>query len=376
MSHLPVFLLTGFLGSGKTSLIQRLLRHPDFIDSAVLVNEFGEIGLDHDLVNFSSERTVVLNGGCVCCSIRQDLESALAQLLEQRDKGEIPAFARIIIETTGLADPVPIISTLVSNPLAMTRLRLFATITAVDVLLGPGNLDSYDEARKQVAAADWLIITKCDSADEAMIDALEHRLRRTNPWARIERLSPVQGDITIPFRVDAHDPDTMRPDAWVTGRVTYVGSPVLAPCEQHHHGHHAESFGSFSIIADRPLDWSMFGIWLTLLLHRHGQHILRVKGLLNVSGLPGPVLLHAVQHIVYQPIHLREWPDADQRSRIVLIMRGIRPSAVRRSFELFSLLAESAGGRNTQLQYKPAGAGGTVAGRPIRRATAPRWLRG
>lgn len=376
---LPVFLLTGFLGSGKTTLLRRLVQHEAFQDTAVIVNEFGEIGLDHELMAHSSESILVLSGGCVCCAIRDDLESALRQLFKQRDAGQIPQFSRVVIETTGLADPVPIITTLLANPLASSRLRLSATITVVDALIGAETMDRYVEAAKQVAAADHLVISKCDLAPMATIEKLEVRLRKVNPWAQIDHVAADSGAVTELFATDRHHvrAGVSHIHKWVRGRLLLGDHCSQEPedCAEHH-AHHKKHFGSFSIAFDHPLDWTAFGLWLSLLLHRHGLHILRVKGLLNVIGLDAPVVIHAVQHIVHPPVHLEAWPTSDHRSRIVFVVQGIKPEAVQRSLSIFARLGESKFPGTAGTAYKRAGAGGSVAGRPIRRATAPRWLRG
>lgn len=374
---LPTFLLTGFLGSGKTTLLRRLLTAPEFQDSAVIVNEFGEISLDHDLIAFSSDQIVVLNGGCVCCSIREDLETVLRELFEQRDSGAIPTFSRIIIETTGLADPVPIIATLRSNPLAVSRLAFFGTVSVVDAVLGSKTMLRHGEAAKQAAVADRLVISKCDLVDHDGVDALERDLRKVNPWADIHRLSPNIKGVNDLFSHDRHSPAPSRNDAmdWVRGTHGEEAGGSTAH-EHHHHAHAAASFGSFSIVLSRPVDWTAFGLWLSLLLHRHGENILRVKGLLGIVGLDTPVLLHAVQHVVHPPVHMDDWPSGDRRSRIVFVTRGIDPDLVKRSLSVFTGLDVGGVGVERQNYNKSAGAGGSVGGRPIRRATAPRWLRG
>lgn len=371
---LPAFLLTGFLGSGKTTLLRRLVRDEAFRDTAVIVNEFGEIGLDHQLMSHSTESILVLSGGCVCCAIRDDLETALRHLFKQRDAGEIPPFSRVVIETTGLADPVPIITTLLSNPLAGSRLRLGATITVVDALLGQETIDRYVEAAKQVAAADHLVISKCDLAPMPLIEGLEARLRAINPWAQIDHVALDAGPVGEFFAGDRHHVRLQegQVEEWVNGRIETDKSDMHAKRRALHETH----FGSFSVVFDRPFDWTAFGLWLSLLLHRHGAQILRVKGLLSVTGLDAPVVIHAVQHIVHPPIHLESWPSSDRRSRIVFIVHGIRPEIVRRSLSIFAVLGEAKCVAPAGAAYKSAGAGGMVAGRPIRRATAPRWLRG
>ena len=326
----PVNVLTGFLGSGKTTLLQRLLRSPRMGRTAVLINEFGEIGLDHLLVQQVDESVVLLQSGCICCSIRDDLASALRGLLSRRERGEIPAFDRIVIETTGLADPGPILYTLLSEPVIRHHFQLGNVITTVDVMNAVLHLSGNREGIKQVAAADRLVLTKSDLAEAGQTSAVHEELARLNPSARI--WDAAQEPVDADFLLDA------MPSAPARYRLQNEGAGVTGADATKGLRPHTESVSSMSLVLDRPIDWTAFGIWLSLLLNRHGDDVLRVKGILCVEGSDTPVLINGVQHIVHPPRHLERWPTPDHCSRIVFITRGIDHGQLRRSLEAFCRL--------------------------------------
>ena len=324
-SAIPVTVLTGFLGSGKTTLLQRLLRSPQMARTAVLINEFGEIGLDHLLVESLQESLVLLKSGCICCSIRDDLKSALRDLLGRRDRAEIHEFDRVVIETTGLADPGPVLYTLASEPVVRHHFRLESVITTVDALNASLHLAGNPQGVKQVAAADRLVITKTDLADPAQTAAVHEVLARLNASAEV--LAAVHGEIEPERLLAPHvaeRPIRVRPG--VAADLGYLG--------QLHS--HSESIASLSLVLDEPLDWTAFGVWLSMLLHRHGDNVLRVKGILQVQGMSAPVYINAVQHIVHPPQHMARWPSDDHRSRIVFITRGMSHALLRRSLATFT----------------------------------------
>ena len=312
--RLPVGLVTGFLGSGKTTLLARLLARPELGETAVLVNELGEVAIDHHLLRRVDERTVVLAGGCLCCTLRGDVADELRDLLSRRTRGEIPAFRRVLVETTGLADPAPILNTLLAEPVVRHHFEPEVVVATVDALNGLGQLDRREETLKQVVVADRLVVTKTDVADPAAVALLEERLRSLNPAAEVLRVSFGEVEPAVLLAPGERDPRGMRP-------------PESAP---HDGGLHA-----FVLVLERPVDWTAFGIWLTMLLHAHGEWVLRVKGILNVPDLPTPVAIHGVQHVVHPPEHLDAWPDEDRRSRIVFIARGIEKGEVEESLAAF-----------------------------------------
>jgi G3E family GTPase len=328
----PVNVITGFLGSGKTTLLQRLLRSPQMARTVVLINEFGEIGLDHLLIERVEESIVLLKSGCICCSIRDDLRSALRGLLSRRERGEIPEFDRVVIETTGLADPGPILYTLAGEPVVRHHFRLANVITTVDALNANLHLSRNPEGVKQVAAADRLVITKTDLADPAQTAAVREMIVRLNPSAEV--LDAADGEI---------DPDQLLADQVIDlARYTRFRrqldepDPRADPTYLRDLQRHSASVASLSLVLDQPLDWTAFGIWLSMLLNRHGDDVLRVKGILNVQGLSAPVFINAVQHIVHPPQHLERWPTEDHSSRIVFITRGIDHALLERSLAAFS----------------------------------------
>jgi G3E family GTPase len=331
-SHTPVNVLTGFLGSGKTTLLQRLLRSPRMAHTAVLINEFGEIGLDHLLVQKVDEAVVLLESGCICCSIRDDLKSALRGLLGRRERGEIPWFDRVVIETTGLADPGPILYTLLSEPVIRHHFQLGNVITTVDVVNAALHLSRNPEGVKQVAAADRLVLTKSDLAAPGQADAVRDELARLNPSAGL--WDAAQEPIDADYLLDATPSARNKLEEDRSRERSAIGK--LAATERLRH--HTDSVSSFSLILDRPADWTAFGIWLSLLLNRHGDDVLRVKGILCVEGSDTPVWINGVQHIVHPPQHLERWPSDDHRSRIVFITRGIDQGRMRRSLEAFCRL--------------------------------------
>jgi len=332
----PVNLITGFLGSGKTTLLQKLLRDPALADTAVLINEFGEVGLDHHLLERIDDTMVLLQSGCICCAIRGELAQAIKDLHERRERGTIPPFRRLVVESTGLADPFPILSTVHADPVLKHHFRLANVVTTVDAVNGNTQLDSYEESVKQVAVADRIVVTKTDIAEAPAVRALTDRLARLNPSAAMFRgAEPIEADALIAR--DLFDLGT-KTDAAKTWFAAELGE---AQHHEHHHdrNRHGDDIFAFSLQFDEPLDWTMFGIWLTMLLNRHGREVLRVKGILNVAGSPTPVAVHGVQHLVHPPVHLTAWPDADRRSRLVFIVKGLDRRAIERSLRAFTALA-------------------------------------
>ncbi len=315
--RLPVSVLTGFLGSGKTTLLARLLEHPRMGETAVIVNELGEVAIDHHLLRRVDERTVVLGNGCVCCTRRGDLADELRDLLDRRARAEIPPFRRVVVETTGLADPSPILATLVTDPMLRHRVAAGPVVTTVDAVTGPSTRRRQQEWSRQAAAADRLVVTKTDLAAAADVAELRRELRSVNPIADV---------LLVTF--GAVDP-----------RRLFGGHRAVAAVPEGHDHGHAGDLRSFALTFGAPLDWTAFGIWLTMLLHARGQDVLRVKGLLDVGGA-GPVLVNGVQHVIHPPQHLDRWPDGDRRSRIVFIARGIEPGEVEASLAAFTTAVE------------------------------------
>jgi G3E family GTPase len=326
----PVTVLTGFLGSGKSTLLNRVLRDARFADSAVIVNEFGDIPIDHLLVRRASEDVVVLAGGCICCRAAGDLVAALRDLHFKRAANEVPAFRRVVIETTGLADPAPLLATLVEMPLVAARYALAGVVTTVDGEHGARTLDQHAEAVKQVAVADRLVLTKADRAPAATLDALEARVRALNPAAALVRATLGALDPAWLFETGLHRPGG-RADVrgWLgAGNGELARVPGAGP--------HDARIRSFTWTADRPLEWDALATALETLIDLRGERILRLKGLVNVAGEATPTALHAVQHALYPPAKLAEWPDNDHRTRLVFITRDLEQSAVAQILDSFN----------------------------------------
>ena len=315
----PVTLLTGFLGSGKTTLLRRLLADPALADTAVIINEFGEVGLDHHLVERLDEQIVLLSSGCLCCTLRGDLAATLRDLHSRRGRGLTPPFKRLIIESSGLADPLPVLSTFKADPVLRHHFRAAGVVTTVDAVNGLDQLDRRVESQRQAAIADVIVLTKTDLADEASATRLEARLATINPSA-----------LRLRGAERALDADALLKSYGAAGFKATIEPEGGAPA-------HA-NVRALSIVSDAPLDWTTFGVWLTMLLNRHGAKILRVKGILALEGEERPVAIHGVQHLVHAPTHLSHWPSADRRSRLVFIVEGIEPDLIRRSFLLFNRL--------------------------------------
>jgi G3E family GTPase len=335
---IPILVVSGFLGSGKTTLLRNLLLDPEAGEIAVIVNEFGEVGIDHHLVRKTDARTTLLRNGCVCCSMRDDLSEALRHLLSQRERGTIPRFDRIVIETTGLADPAPILHTIVAEPVLRNHFRVARVVITIDAVAGESNLESYGEALRQVTAADHVIVTKIDLATPESTAELKAKLRSLNPAATIVDASFGSIDFAPLLARESHRGEGLDPLRGVSFETS--GNPALpetmAPAAVHAMSGRVTSR---CLVFERPLNWQMFGIWLTMLLHRHGDRVLRLKGLLNVGVERGPLLVEGVQHVIHVPRHLREWPDADRRSRIVFIARDLDLAQVEVSLDAFQDLA-------------------------------------
>ena len=327
----PLTVLTGFLGAGKSTLLNHVLRQPALAGTAVLVNEFGEIGLDHLLVEQLDETTVLLNAGCLCCTVRGDLVRALKDLVPRIESGQV---RRVIVETTGLADPAPILQTLMGDPLAATRFVLDGVVTVVDAVNAMNQMDRQPEAVKQVAIADRLVLTKTDLIDPAPLRA---RLAALNPGAPI--LVADHGRIDATALLGAgFDPASKTPEiqAWLN---------VDAYAGHHHHHHdrnrHDASIRAFCMTFDKPLHWQGVGTWLEMLIATQGEKLLRVKGILNLAGQERPVAVHGVQHLFHPPALLPAWPEGDPRtSRLVMIVRDMDPAVVEAGLRAFEDAAD------------------------------------
>ncbi len=321
----PVTIVTGFLGSGKTTLLARVLAEPAMGNAAVLVNEFGKVGLDHHLLRQINERTILLGSGCACCTIRDDLVKTLLDLFAMDERRDIPRLEWVIIETSGLADPAPILHTILADPVLQHHFCIDRIITTVDALNGHFHLDHHPESLKQVAIADNIIVTKTDVASRQEVDDLTARLHTLNPSAHIVKAAFGNVDIAMLFSASETEHVGKR-----LNDEQDAGRPSTFPGEESH----IANIYSLSLTFHEPLDWRAFSLWLSMLLHARGEDVLRVKGLLNV-GEESPVVLNGVQHIIHPPRHLDRWPGEDHSSRIIFITRTIEPQAILNSLQVF-----------------------------------------
>ena len=299
-ARIPVTVVTGFLGAGKTTLIRRFLKSPEGRGTAVIVNEFGAVGIDDALVRDSAEETVLLGNGCLCCITRTDLQVALRRLVFDRERGTVPPFARVLIETSGLADPAPILQTFSTDRALGGEFHIDVVLAVVDAVNGDTALDDAAEARKQVILADRLIVSKTDLATPTAVERLTRRLQRLNPRATI--------DIAV---AGALDPNR------IIEPVPRERSSFIAEAE------HGDGIASFVLERDRPIAWPAFSRAMETLIALRGPDLLRVKGLLNVAGCRGPVVVQYVQHLAHPPVELEQWPDNERTSRVVFITRNI-----------------------------------------------------
>jgi G3E family GTPase len=350
-SRTPVTLLTGFLGSGKTTVLNHILKRPEMAATAVIVNEFGEIGIDHLLVEKATDDVVLMQSGCLCCTIRGDIADTLVNLFVDRARGKIPGFERVVIETTGLADPAPILHALMSDPIVAERYMVDGVVTTVDAVNGAGTLDAQIEAVKQAAVADRLLLTKSDLASPEAKQALEARLADLNPGAPIIEVTGGAVDPAFLFNLGLFDPETKTVEVqrWL-GEEAFEDAPDDDHDDHghhHHDGHHAHAQGhdvnrhderisSFCIVRDKPLSWTALSGWLDALASMRGADLLRVKAIVAIDERPGqPVVLHGVQHLFHPPVLLPEWPSDDHRTRIVFITRDLPRETIEKSLAAF-----------------------------------------
>jgi G3E family GTPase len=348
---IPLTLLTGFLGAGKTTLLNRLLKDPALAETAVIINEFGEIGLDHLLVEYVGDNVVLLQSGCLCCTMRGDLVDALETLLRDLDNRRC-SFRRVLLETTGLADPAPVLHTAMVHPYLLMRYRLDGVVAVVDALNGLATLDAHAEAVKQAAMADRLVLTKTDlivdDAQRANAGQLMQRLRALNPAAPV--LDAAKGEATAAALLSSglYDPERKIPDVkrWLAAEA-YADAETASHGhhygpEHHGHGHdhdrnrHDDHIQAFTIVTDEAIPAGTLDMFLELLRATHGPKLLRLKGIAKLAEMPDrPVVIHGVQHVLHPTAQLEHWPDDDHRTRLVFIVRDLDPRTVRDLFDAF-----------------------------------------
>lgn len=348
---IPVTVITGFLGSGKTTLLNRLLKDPDLSDTAVIINEFGEVSIDHLLVEKANEDIIELADGCVCCTVRGELVDTLAELIERLQTGRIKSLKRVVIETTGLADPAPVLQSVMGHPVLMQVFRLDGVLTTIDAVNAMATLDQFEEAAKQVAMADRIIITKSDLVeDKAAEEALIFRLKQLNPGAEIIYANDQRAGVASLFECGLYNPETktadvrrwLQADAYDNGNDTHSHICTDA-CDHHHHEHdhhhsHHQAIRSFSLVYnDGPIPFSAFEMFVDLLRSAHGEKILRMKAIVQLAEDPErPLVLHGVQRIFHPPARLPQWPDGARETRLVMIVKDLSEDYVRELFDAFT----------------------------------------
>ena len=346
----PVTVLTGFLGSGKTTTLARLLKTPEFAGTVAIINEFGEIGLDHLLIETSEERFALLDNGCVCCTVRDDLIETLLRLVAQ---AAIRDFRRVVVETSGLADPAPVLHALMAEPRLVEAYRIDGVLATVDAVNGLVTLNAHREAVKQVALADCLLVTKTDLVQREALSPLRSKLSALNPTATLilsrEGDAPAASLIGVGLEASRERPSEIID--WFESAVSAVASrrfhagPHDASCDDpccsdpRHGVRHGEGISTFSIVIDNPVEWGAFRQWLEYLALLKGEDLLRFKGLINIAERPDtPIVVHGVQHVFHPPQGLTAWPGADRRTRLVFITRGIPRTLIEDTLSKFAAI--------------------------------------
>ena len=341
-TNIPVSVITGFLGSGKTTLLSALLKQEVMTNTAVIINEFGEVGIDHNLIETTDENIVELQNGCICCTIQEDLKSTLLDLIKKLKRKTIPYFDRVIIETTGLADPVPIIHTLMTS-LDLNRIyAIDGIITLVDAINAENTYNNHKEAIKQTALADKIILSKTDLSESSNINSIKNRIKKINPKANIIESNKKNLPLTELIGLNDYDPLN---NSWDSRKWLAIEKYNETTNKNTHHNHnhehehhdinrHGDNIESFSLVTNQQISMTTLNFFIELLSSQMGSKLLRLKGILNIKGKDGPAIIHGVQHIFHPVEWLKEWPDEDKSTRMVFITRDIKKTVIEEFFKI------------------------------------------
>lgn len=337
--NIGLTVLTGFLGSGKTTILSSLIKQKQMVNSAIIINEFGEVGLDHDLIETTDENVIELRNGCICCTIQGDLKTTLLNLIKKMEKGDIPIINHVIIETTGLADPVPIIHTLMSSLDLQRIFSLDGVITVVDSVNGEATFNTHEEAVKQTAFADRIILSKTDIVDKGTINFLNKRIKEINPKVTIIKSDKNSFPMSKLLGLNDYNPQNKdwNVKEWLEIEKN-KSSNYLHNHHDHHHKHnlnrHGDNIETFAMVTSQPTSMTSVNFFLELLMSQMGENILRIKGILNIKGENRPAVIHGVQHIFHPLEWLEKWPSNDKKSRLVFITKNTNKNTIDDFFKI------------------------------------------
>ncbi len=339
--NIGISVLTGFLGSGKTTILTSLIKQKQMANAAIIINEFGEVGLDHDLIETTDENVIELQNGCICCTIQGDLKTTLLNLLKKMEKGDISPFNHVIIETTGLADPVPIIHTLMTSLDLQRIYSIDGVITVVDSINGEPTYNSHEEAVKQTAFADIIILSKTDIADKGTVDALTKKIKSINPSVTI--IKSDKNSLPASELLGLNDYNPQNKD-WNVREWLDIEKNKSSNHLHNHHNHehdvnrHGDNIETFAMVTSQPVSMTSVNFFLELLMSQMGENILRIKGILNIKGQSCPAVIHGVQHIFHPLEWLDKWPSDDKQSRLVFITKNIKKDMID---DLFNIIGKN-----------------------------------